>query len=118
MVPPRLMVKSAVMPFVASAITAAQSTAARAAGVRATPARSRALYDRANRTKLSRVSATPLIHVVGNGKPLAPLVAAAEFAIAIAESSICKAAVFTCAALDSPGTSSLGVAGVTIAAES
>jgi hypothetical protein len=76
------------------------------------------LNERAKRTKFSRVTACPLIHVVGRGKPFAPFEAAAELAMAIAESSICNAAALTCAALESPGTSSLGVAGVTMAAES
>ena len=94
-----VMLKSAVMPAFASAITLVQSTippaamSARSAGVRATPARKRALYERANWMNCAAVSARPLIQVVGSGKPSDPL--GALVAIVMAESRYCSAAVIT-----------------------
>src|SRR5512140_119174 len=109
--------KSAVMPLVASLMTAFQSTAARSAGLRATPARIFALYERTSRTKLAAVRlACPLIHVLGSGKPFEP--EGAPLATAIAESSMASAVVLTAFAPESGGISELPVSGVTIAAES
>jgi len=94
-----VMLKSAVIPAFASAITLLQSTippavmSARSVGVRATPARKRALYERANWMNCAAVSARPLIHVVGRGKPSPP--AGAFVAIVTAESRYARAAVIT-----------------------
>src|SRR2546427_8992653 len=81
------MLKSAVMPALAQAMTVSQTTAARSAGLLATPARIRALYDRANRRNVPVSTVTPLIHVLGSGNQslLSPGGAAAD-ARAIAES--------------------------------
>src|SRR5712692_3677035 len=92
------MLKSAVMPAVASAITEAQSTAARSAGFLATPARSRALYDRASCMRRGAVRFWPLIHVAvaGDGSQSAagPAGTGAD-QMAMAESMYPSAAVMT-----------------------
>src|SRR6266851_626523 len=82
--------KSAVMPAFASAMIAAQSAVARSAGVRPTFARNRALYERHSWTNCAWVSAFPLIHALGKGKPLGSAVE-----IAIAESRYPSALVIT-----------------------
>src|SRR5579862_8143219 len=106
------------MPACTSAMTLGQSTAARSAVVRATPARNRALDVWQNCTNCAAVIGFPLIHVDGSGKPLAPLLAFALVAVAIAESSIWSAAAMTAGYAERSGTTVLGVEGSTIAAES
>src|SRR5256885_16738893 len=87
-----VMLRSPVIPFVASSMTAVQSTAARSAGVRATAARILARYDRTIRMKPAAVGPLlPLIHVLGR----VPNVAGSAFAGATAESSHPSAAALT-----------------------
>src|SRR5438552_4406425 len=88
--------KSAVIPALASAITWVQSTAARAVGSRATPARNRARYDRANWTNCATVRGCPAIQVLGRGNQSAvgPIGVGCD-AMVIAVSMWAKAAVIT-----------------------
>src|SRR5256886_15658805 len=87
------MFRSAVMPFVASSITAFQSTAARSAGVRATAARILARYERIMRMKPAASGPVPgpLIQVLGR----LPKMAVLAVTVATAESSHPSAAVLT-----------------------
>ena len=81
--------KSAVMPFVASAIIAFQSAAPRSAGVRPSPARNFALYERSSLMKsVLLVAVVCESHSIGMGNPFDPFVASALLAIVIAESRL------------------------------
>src|SRR4051812_37662762 len=100
--------KLALMPFVASLITSVQLIAARSVGVRGTPARNFALYERRSwiHVSLSTVAVVD-IQSTGIGHPLVPVpVAAALFAIAIAESRLTRAAAPTAAEADMSGMKS------------
>src|SRR5256885_7597823 len=110
-----VMLRSPVIPFVASSMTAVQSTAARSAGVRATAARILARYDRTIRMKPAAVGPLlPLIHVLGR----VPNVAVSAFAVATAQSSHPSAASLTAREPRSGGKGSGASVGPPIAAES
>src|SRR5438445_13676462 len=102
------MMKSVVIPFVASAVIAAQSAAARAVTVRPSPARNFALYDRSNLTKFaavrSEVCANQSAGIVDAGP---------AFVMAIAESRSLSAASMTAVESDRGGITKFPVAGST-----
>src|SRR2546427_7615222 len=112
------MLKSLVIPKLASAITCAQFTAARSAGVRATPARKRALYECTNWMNCAcviLVTSGSLIQVAGSGNPSELL---ALPAIAMAESRSARAALMTESYGANGTTASFALFSVMTAAES